>query len=190
MLLYWYSCISVNTYCYVIYHISLETVWWAFSNTILIMWIHPVIHEILANKDFTVTDDLISWLFVVNFVHPTYVQIALIWGFIAQFSLWKLVYWLWRYKLNEVCNKFLSKKGYKLQTSVWDHVLRKTVQFPDIVQEKLCYSFYYDSSMDQNKISLFWHRIHHYHYYNTFRRLRKFHYKINTHDILLKVWNW
>jgi len=51
------------------------------------MQIHLVFHEILANKDFTVTDDLISWLFVVAFVHPAYVQIALIWGFTAQLSL-------------------------------------------------------------------------------------------------------
>ena len=36
------------------------------------MQIRPVIHEILANKDFTVTDDLISWLFVATFVHPCY----------------------------------------------------------------------------------------------------------------------
>jgi len=51
------------------------------------MQIHLVIHKILANKDFLVTNDLISWLFVVAFVHPTYVQIALIWDFIAQLSL-------------------------------------------------------------------------------------------------------
>ena len=56
-------------------------------------------------KIFTVTDDMISQLFVVSFVHHTYVRIALIWGFIAQLSLWKLVHWLWRYKLDEVCNK-------------------------------------------------------------------------------------
>jgi len=43
-----------------------------------IMQIHPAIYKILANKDFTVTDDLISQLFVVAFVHLTYVQIALI----------------------------------------------------------------------------------------------------------------
>ena len=42
------------------------------------MQICPAIHVILANKAFTVTDDLISWLFVVAFVHLTYVQIALI----------------------------------------------------------------------------------------------------------------
>ena len=42
------------------------------------MQICPAIHEILANKAFTVTDDLISWLFVATFVHPIYVQIAFI----------------------------------------------------------------------------------------------------------------
>jgi len=51
------------------------------------MQICLVFHEILANKDFIVTDDLISWLFVIGFVHLTYVQIALIWGFTAQLSL-------------------------------------------------------------------------------------------------------
>ena len=62
------------------------------------------IHEILADEAFTATDGLISQSFVVTLVPPTYMQIALIWGFPAQFSLWKLVYWLWRYKLNEVCD--------------------------------------------------------------------------------------
>ena len=51
------------------------------------MQIHPVIHKILANKDFTVTNGLISQLFVVAFVHPTYIWIFLIWGFIVQLSL-------------------------------------------------------------------------------------------------------
>ena len=37
------------------------------------MQIHLVIHKILANKDFTVTDDLISQLFIVAFMHPTHV---------------------------------------------------------------------------------------------------------------------
>ena len=44
----------------------------------MIVQICPVIHEILTNKDFTVTNNLISWLFVVAFVHSAYVQIALI----------------------------------------------------------------------------------------------------------------
>jgi len=51
------------------------------------MQIRPVFHEILASEDFTVTDDLISQLFVVAFVHTADVQIALIWGFPAQLSL-------------------------------------------------------------------------------------------------------
>jgi len=42
------------------------------------MQVHPAIHEILANKDFTVADDLISQLYVVAFVHLAYAQIALI----------------------------------------------------------------------------------------------------------------
>ena len=41
MLLYWYACISIYTDLYMIYDISLETVWWALSNATLIMGIHP-----------------------------------------------------------------------------------------------------------------------------------------------------
>ena len=67
--------------------LALEIAHQTVSNASLIVQIYPVIHEILANKDFTVTDDLISQLFVVTFVHPSYVQIALIWGFIVQLSL-------------------------------------------------------------------------------------------------------
>jgi len=51
------------------------------------MQIHPAVHEILTNGDFTVTDDLISQLFVATFVHPAYVQIAFIWGFPVQLGL-------------------------------------------------------------------------------------------------------
>jgi len=45
------------------------------------MQICSAVHEILADKAFIATDVLISQLFVVTFVHPTYVRIALIWGF-------------------------------------------------------------------------------------------------------------
>jgi len=45
------------------------------------------VHEILADKAFTATDGLISQSFVVTFVNPTYVQIALIWGFPEQLGL-------------------------------------------------------------------------------------------------------
>jgi len=44
------------------------------------------VHEILADEAFTATDGLISQSFVVDFVHPAYAQIALIWGFPAQLS--------------------------------------------------------------------------------------------------------
>jgi len=43
--------------------------------------IQLAVYEILADEAFTVADSLISQLFVVAFVHPTYVQIALIQGF-------------------------------------------------------------------------------------------------------------
>ena len=87
MSLHLYACISMNTYCYGIYNISLEIVWWALSNASLIVRICLAVHKILANRDFTVTDDLISQLFVVTFVHSTYMQIAFIWGFLAQLGL-------------------------------------------------------------------------------------------------------
>ena len=106
MLLHWYACISINTYWYEIYHILLEMVLQALSNTSSIVWIYPAVYEILVNKAFIVIDTLISQLFVVTFLHPTYVWIALIWSFPAQLSLWKSLHWLWRYKLNKVCDTF------------------------------------------------------------------------------------
>ena len=42
------------------------------------MQIHLVIHKILADKSFTATDGLISQSFIVAFVHPVYIQVALI----------------------------------------------------------------------------------------------------------------
>jgi len=51
------------------------------------MQIHPAVHEILADKAFTATDGMISQSFIVAFVHPAYVWIALIWGFTAQLTL-------------------------------------------------------------------------------------------------------
>ena len=51
------------------------------------MQICQAIHEILVDQAFTDTDVLISQSFVVIFVHPIYMQIALIWGFPAQLSL-------------------------------------------------------------------------------------------------------
>ena len=104
MSLHWYACISTNTCCFEMHHISLEMDWWELPNASSIVWIRSAIHEILADKAFTATDGLISQLFVVAFVHPAYVRIALIWGFPAQLSLWESIHWLWRYKLNEVCD--------------------------------------------------------------------------------------
>ena len=104
MSLHWYACISTNTCCFEMHHISLETNWWAFSNASSIVRIHSAIHGILVDKAFIATDGLISQSFVVAFVHPAYVRIALIWGFPAQLILWKSVHWVWRYKLNEVCD--------------------------------------------------------------------------------------
>jgi len=51
------------------------------------MQIHLAIHEISADKAFIATDGLISQSFVVTFVHPTHMWIALIWGVPAQLSL-------------------------------------------------------------------------------------------------------
>jgi len=51
------------------------------------MQIRSAIHEIFADKAFTAIDGLISQSFVVAFVHPAYMRIALIWGFPVQLSL-------------------------------------------------------------------------------------------------------
>jgi len=120
MSLHWYAYISTNTYCFEMHHILLETECWALFNASLIVRIRLAIHEILANKYSTVTDDLISQLFVVAFVPPIYVQIALIWGFSAQLSLWKSVYWLWRYKLNEVCDILNMTRDFNIRDNFWD----------------------------------------------------------------------
>ena len=122
MLLHWYACISTNTCCFEMHHISLETNWCALPNASSIVWICSAIHEILADEAFTATDGLISQLFVIAFVHPTYVRIALIWGFPVQLSLWKSVHWLWRYKLNEVCdrhNSCLRKYCVSMVLNAW-----------------------------------------------------------------------
>jgi len=125
MSLYWYACISMNTDPYIMYNILLETIWWALSNTSSIVWIHLAVHEIISKKTFTVTDGLISQFFVVAFVHSIYVQIALIWGFPVQLSLWKSVYWLWKYKLNEVCDsKIYISNLYNLLHSLYTIILR------------------------------------------------------------------
>ena len=80
MSLHWYACIYTNTYYFEMHQVSLEIDWWALSNASSIVQIHLAIHEILADKAFTVADSLISQLFVVTFVYPTYIQIALILG--------------------------------------------------------------------------------------------------------------
>jgi len=49
--------------------------------------IYSAVHEILANKAFTAADSLISQSFDVALVLSTYVQIALIYGFLAQLGL-------------------------------------------------------------------------------------------------------
>ena len=72
MSLHWYACISTNTYCFETHHISLETDWWALSNASSTLRIRSAVHEIFADKAFTATDGLISQLFVVTFVHPTF----------------------------------------------------------------------------------------------------------------------
>jgi len=51
------------------------------------MQICSAIYEIIANKSFTITDSLISQLFIVTFVQHAYVQIALIWDSSIQLSL-------------------------------------------------------------------------------------------------------
>ena len=98
MLLYWHAYISMNIYCYEIYHISSKMVWWALSNASSIMWICLAIYEIIANKTFTVTDSLISQLFVVAFVYPTCMdsvicQVYPCWRYISVVTLYPLPLW-------------------------------------------------------------------------------------------------
>ena len=60
-----------------------------------------MIYDILpANKTFTVTDGLISWLFVITFVHPTYMWIALIWAFL-----------IWAFQCNLICENWSTGCG-------------------------------------------------------------------------------
>ena len=120
MSLHWYACISTNTCCFEMHHISLETDWWALPNASSIVWIRPAVCEILADKAFIATDVLISQSFVAAFVPPAYMQIALIWSFPVQLGLWKSVHWLWRYNLNEVCDR-MNMAEFKIQ--------RKTITF-------------------------------------------------------------
>ena len=130
MSLHWYACISTNTCCFETHHISLEMDWWALPNASSIVWIRSAVHEILADEAFTATDGLISQSFVVAFVHPTYMRIALIWGFPAQLSLWKSVYQLWRYKLNEVCDTILLLSIYlHLEGLHWDSNIWRYLSF-------------------------------------------------------------
>jgi len=51
------------------------------------MQIYAAVHEILADEAFITTDGLISQSFVVTFVYPTHMWIALILGFPVQLSL-------------------------------------------------------------------------------------------------------
>ncbi len=53
------------------------------------MQICPAIYEILAKQDLTVTDDLISQLFVVAFVHSAYMQMPLF-GDFQHNLVWKI----------------------------------------------------------------------------------------------------
>jgi len=128
MSLYWYACISTNTYRFEMSHILLETDWWELSNASLTVRIRSAVHEILADKAFTATDGLISQSFVIAFVHPAYVRIALIWGFPAQLSLWKSVHWLWRYKLNEVCDNLSSYLRLKVRFSMMLYMLQTMME--------------------------------------------------------------
>jgi len=51
------------------------------------MHICLAVHKILADEAFTATNGLIFRSFVVAFVHPTYVWMALTWDFPVQLSL-------------------------------------------------------------------------------------------------------
>ena len=120
------------------YTILSEMVWWALSNTNLIMWIYLAIHEMLAHKTSIVTDGLISQLSVVTFVYSRYVSITLTCCFPVQLILWKLVHWLWRYKLNEVCDRvdlqstvysFFDKFSYCIEENNGPKCFRNIIQW-------------------------------------------------------------
>ena len=70
MSLHWYACISMNIYYYKIYYISSEIVWQELSNISSIVWICLAVYNISANRTFTITNGLISQLFVVAFIYP------------------------------------------------------------------------------------------------------------------------
>ena len=136
MSLHWYTCISTNTCRFEMHHISLKTDWWALPNASLIVWIRSAVHEILADEVFTATDGLISHSFVVAFVHPAHMRIALIWGFPEQLSLWKSVHWLWRYKLNEVCDTV-----HILQLTYFKaYILFNTIMVLSILESSIIFS--------------------------------------------------
>ena len=172
MSLHWYACISTNTCCFEMHHISLEMDWWALPNASSIMWIRSAIHEMLADEAFIATDGLISQSFVVAFVHPTYVWIALIWDFPVQLSLWKSVYWLWRYKLNEVCNRiiddpisrlpsqlaWLGMEYKKVQNGFWIKMISKLEYVSRIVLIiKLFFWMFCEKILKSFKIISHWH---------------------------------
>jgi len=55
------------------------------------------------------------------------------------------------------------------------------MQFSDIIQEKSYYLCCYNSSMGQNKMSSFQHKVHNCHYYIISKRLRKFYNQYSKH---------
>ena len=154
MSLHWYACISTNTYCFEMYYILLKTDWWALPNASSIVQICSAVHEILADKAFTATDVLISQSFVVAFVHPTYVRIVLIWGFLVQLSWWKSIHWLWRYKLNEVCDTYDS--NWPTEPELWDNnfqpiPLHRSLEHLSSDASNLKKSIFYIAKYIQNK---------------------------------------
>ena len=125
MLLYWYPCISINTDCFGIYHISLKMVWWVLSNTSLIVWICLAIHEILANKTFTVANGLISQLFVVTFIHLTFGAFQYNLAYENQFTDGRDTSWIkfvtswYDLQLQLVCCISTSYTGHIFQNETW-----------------------------------------------------------------------
>ena len=137
MSLHWYACISTNTNCFEMHHISLKTNWWALSNTSSIMRFHSAFYEILADKAFIATNSLISHSFVVAFVSPTYVQIALIWGFSVWLGLWKFVHLL-----------YLFIVEIQAEWSLWHHLvllllLKSPPPWPSIYTSLVLYIYYF-----------------------------------------------
>ena len=88
----------------------------------LYLYKYLLLWDILANEDFTVTDDLISQLFVITFVHPVYVSGVVHTGVEVRridSEMSELVEWPW---LQLMCCAVCLPRGrnFRWWGEVWD----------------------------------------------------------------------